>query len=127
MDKLTTQPSGPTSKNTSSVQIRFRPVNELGELLAQVPEQGKRDDLDDRILQTRELHVRHWLKLGAIGLLAIIGAVLVCCYVLNLVFPPCWRWLSPDDMAVIKDMVTSIIAGLLMSLAIQFFTKTKQK
>jgi hypothetical protein len=95
----------------------------LVELLKSVPEQDGKDDLNDKRMEKREYTVRHWVKLITIGILALLGGGIVVCYVLNLLIPMDWRWLSQNDMSSIKDLVTSIVAGLMMSLAIKFFTK----
>ena len=101
----------------------LNPPANLVELLKSVPEQDGKDDLNDKRMEKREYTVRHWAKLITIGILALLGGGIVVCYVLNLLIPMDWRWLSQNDMSSIKDLVTSIVAGLMMSLAIKFFTK----
>lgn len=101
----------------------LNPPANLVELLKSVPEQDGKDDLNDKRMEKREYTVRHWVKLITIGILALLGGDIVVCYVLNLLIPMDWRWLSQNDMSSIKDLVTSIVAGLMMSLAIKFFTK----
>ena len=101
----------------------LNPPANLVELLKSVPEQDGKDDLNDKRMEKREYTVRHWVKLITIGILALLGGSIVVCYVLNLLIPMDWRWLSQNDMSSIKDLVTSIVAGLMMSLAIKFFTK----
>ena len=125
MDKSTIHPSEPTSEQTSlGTQPQFlNPPANLVELLKSVPEQDGKDDLNDKRMEKREYTVRHWVKLITIGILALLGGGIVVSYVLNLLIPMDWRWLSQNDMSSIKDLVTSIVAGLMMSLAIKFFTK----
>lgn len=101
----------------------LNPPANLVELLKSVPEQDGKDDLNDKRMEKREYTVRHWVKLITIGILALLGGGIVVCYVLNLLIPMDWRWLSQNGMSSIKDLVTSIVAGLMMSLAIKFFTK----
>ena len=77
---------------------------------------------DDLNAEVSHISLRHWVSMGAIALLALLGFVLIVCYVLNLILPESHRWLSPDDLSTIKDVVISIIGGLLMSLAMKYTT-----
>ena len=67
--------------------------------------------------------LRHWVTLVLIAFLCICALALVGTYVANLVLPAGCRWLSPGDMSAIKDIVVSIVAGLVMSLAIKYVTR----
>lgn len=77
---------------------------------------------DDFNAEVSNISLRHWVSMGAIAILALLGFVLIVCYVLNLILPESHRWLSPDDLSTIKDVVISIIGGLLMSLAMKYTT-----
>lgn len=87
------------------------------------PENGRADDLSDKKLDRVERNLRFYVKWGAVGVLCLCGLLLVGTYVLNLVLSSDCRWLSESQMSEIKDFVTAIIAGLLMSLSIKFVAK----
>ncbi|MDU5054436.1 MAG: hypothetical protein E6234_06240 [Sutterella wadsworthensis] len=108
------------SHSPFSVQIG----NVDDDLNAEVSQSTKepKDEELSTIQKRQELSLRHWVSIGAIALLALLGFVLIVCYVLNLILPESHRWLSPDDLSTIKDVVISIIGGLLMSLAMKYTT-----
>ena len=121
MDKSTTPQSEPTSQNQSleePLQLDFL-SSEKAQSIKDLPKQGKFNDLKDKRFQ-QELTLRHWVTLVLIAFLCICALALVGTYVANLVLPAGCRWLSPGDMSAIKDIVVSIVAGLVMSLAIKY-------
>ena len=121
------QQSDPTSASTSSKQEREPKRVVFRELPPEDDEpKSQPDDLDDKELKRRERNYWQLIRIGVFTLLAILGGVVVVAYTCNLIFPASWRWLSASDMAAIKDLVTSIIAGLLMSISIKFFTKKRR-
>ena len=124
MDKSTTPQSDPTSQNQSleePLQLDFL-SSEKAQSIKDLPKQGKFNDLKDKRFQ-QELTLRHWVTLVLIAFLCICALALVGTYVANLVLPAGCRWLSPGDMSAIKDIVVSIVAGLVMSLAIKYVTR----
>ncbi|WP_302431990.1 hypothetical protein [uncultured Sutterella sp.] len=124
MDKSTTPQSEPTSQNQSleePLQLDFL-SSEKAQSIKDLPKQGKFNDLKDKRFQ-QELTLRHWVTLVLIAFLCICALALVGTYVANLVLPAGCRWLSPGDMSAIKDIVVSIVAGLVMSLAIKYVTR----
>lgn len=124
MDKSTTPQSEPTSQNQSleePLQLDFL-SSEKAQSIKDLPKQGKFNDLKDKRFQ-QELTLRHWVTLVLIAFLCICALALVGTYVANIVLPAGCRWLSPGDMSAIKDIVVSIVAGLVMSLAIKYVTR----
>lgn len=124
MDKSTTPQSEPTSQNQSleePLQLDFL-SSEKAQSIKDLPKQGKFNDLKDKRFQ-QELTLRHWVTLVLIAFLCICALALVGTYVANLVLPAGCHWLSPGDMSAIKDIVVSIVAGLVMSLAIKYVTR----
>lgn len=124
MDKSTTPQSEPTSQNQSleePLQLDFL-SSEKAQSIKDLPKHGKFNDLKDKRFQ-QELTLRHWVTLVLIAFLCICALALVGTYVANLVLPAGCRWLSPGDMSAIKDIVVSIVAGLVMSLAIKYVTR----
>ena len=65
----------------------------------------------------------HWAKLTILWALCLCAIALLGAYVSNLVLPSDWRWLSPADMSSIKDIVVSIIAGLVMSFSVKYLAR----
>lgn len=60
-------------------------------------------------------------KTALLVLLTVSAIALLVSYVLNIVMPVSWRWLSPDDLSDIKDTVISLLSGLVMATALIYF------
>lgn len=70
----------------------------------------------------------HWVKMGCIYLVPILAASVIIVYVLNLLLPLEWRWLTPEDLSGIQNLAISIFSGVATSLSVNYFYKTnKQK
>ena len=51
--------------------------------------------------------------------IAVVGGLIVTAYVINLVLPEKWRWLSPSDLDHLKDLTISILSGVAVNLALR--------
>lgn len=51
--------------------------------------------------------------------IALVGVLIVGTYVLNLIFPACWRWLTPEELDRLKDLAISILSGVAVNLALR--------
>lgn len=60
-------------------------------------------------------------KTALLVLLTVSAIALLVSYVLNIVMPVSWRWLSSDDLSGIKDTVISLLSGLVMATALIYF------
>lgn len=70
-----------------------------------------------------EENKRHAIKIFALIFFAGIGVAMIFVYIYHLLMPDSLRWLTPDEVAAIKDLALSIMTGVSVSLAIQFTTK----
>lgn len=70
-----------------------------------------------------EENKRHAIKIFALIFFAGIGVAMIFVYVYHLLMPDSWRWLTPEEVAAIKDLALSIMTGVSVSLAIKFTTK----
>lgn len=66
--------------------------------------------------------VRQKFAYGSLGC----AGILVFTYLLNLVFPEDWRWLSSADMKEIKDVAIAILTGVTVSIGTALFLDSKK-
>ena len=84
----------------------------------------KRDlDLTDPNIEKTEKTILFWIKMIGLGVLAFLGLSILVVYTLHLLLPEEHRWLTSSGLETIKDLTTSIVAGLLMSWSIKLYTK----
>lgn len=60
----------------------------------------------------------HWIKLIAMGVVAVVATAVVLVYFLHLLLPDTWCWLSENRLEVLKNSAISIATGLVVGIAL---------
>ena len=77
--------------------------------------------VEDKIREGQSKTAFHYIRLCAIGLAAIIGAVIVVIYALHLILPNGALWLNDMQMSHIEKTALSIVTGVVSSFSIGYF------
>lgn len=94
------------------------------------PQANSNRDLDEYASQRRKLNFQeeNWFYRVRVGFLLIVSAstvLVTLCYLWHLAAPEAWRWLTPKNVADIKDLALAIIVGLSMTVLTTYFFKRK--
>ncbi len=74
-------------------------------------------------IQANEEKWLYWVRLFFLILAVLITSSVVLIYLWHLCAPECLRWLKVADLTKIKDLATTIIVGLVLSISTTFFFK----
>ena len=67
----------------------------------------------------------YYVRIVFLGFVSVLGLVVASSYVLHLILPESWRWLSSDQLSSLKDVTISIVTGALISQVTTYFLSKK--
>ena len=74
-------------------------------------------------LDQQEATLKYLLRRWVAGFLTICTVVVLTVFVLHMVLPTQWRWLSPEEVAEIKSVALTVFGGLAMSIGTLFYSR----
>lgn len=82
------------------------------------------DNVDKKLADEwsrKEKGAFHHVKMISIYFIPIVACIVIIVYFFNILSPEKYRWLTMADIAEIRGIVISVIAGVSTSLAINYF------
>lgn len=99
--------------------MRDLPVHEILE--------GNNQDVDSELEAKRKLRDFseetwfYWVRVIALCLISLCGFAIVGTYILHLIFPEKWHWVTPSQLSSLKDLAITILTGAVISQATTYF------
>ncbi len=74
-------------------------------------------------LELGETNLKYSLRKWVAGALTLCAALILAVFVLHLILPQKWHWLTAQEIESIKSLALTLFGALAMSIATLFYTK----
>lgn len=67
----------------------------------------------------------YWVRVIALCLISLCGFAIVATYIWHLIISPSYHWVTPEQLANLKDLAITVITGAVISQTTTYFLRKK--